>query len=67
MSRQLTLADDRLELVAAVGEDKLPRLVRLAPAGAAGRPDQLSWDPADGVLAARLPGTPAACLISLSA
>jgi alpha-galactosidase len=34
MSRQLTLADDRLELVIAVGEDEIPRLVRLAPAGA---------------------------------
>jgi hypothetical protein len=29
MSRQLTLADDRLELAVGVGEDEIPWLVRL--------------------------------------
>ncbi len=40
MTSQITLADDRLELTVEVGPDQVPRLARLAPAGAPadGRP-----------------------------
>jgi alpha-galactosidase len=34
MTRQITLADDCLELTVEVGPDEIPRLIRLAPAGA---------------------------------
>ena len=55
MTSQITLADDRLELTVAAGPDEIPRLARLAPAGAdraaAGAGEQPALPLADVVLA----------------